>query len=272
MRTLRAHLATVVLLTGAATLAHAHDFWLVPDAFRLAPGGELIVRGQTSSAFPTSESAVTVDRITAARILGASDEEQIKALSTTDKSLLLRHRPSTSGQKVVAVAVGWRHMKETADSFRKYLIAEGAEDALRHYEKTGALPTAPIVRRYAKYAKTVVEVGQGPRTFERVVNHPLEFVPLADPSATRPGSEFRVRLLFQGAPLPNARLHAGVAQKDHAGGHKDVDLRTATDGSVALPLTTSGLWNVRTIHVVPSPAGADANWDVHWATLVFEVK
>jgi len=30
----------------------------------------------------------------------------------------------------------------------------------------------------------------------------------------------------------------------------------------------AGLWNVRTIHVVPAPAGVDAQWDVHGATFV----
>lgn len=29
---------------------------------------------------------------------------------------------------------------------------------------------------------------------------------------------------------------------------------------------------VRTIHVVPAPRDADADWEVHWATFVFEAK
>jgi uncharacterized GH25 family protein len=261
--------ATMIFL---ATAAGAHDFWLIPDAFRITPASEFVIRGQTSSAFPTSESAVTVDRITAARVLGATGEERITALSTEDRSLLLRHRPSTPGQKVVTVSVGWRHMKETAESFRKYLVAEGAEEALKHYEKAGALPTAPIVRRYAKYAKTIVEVGDGPRAFHRSADQPLEFIPTSDPSAVRARGEVRIRLLFQGAPLANARLHAGVAPVIGHPAAKDLDLRTSADGTVTVPLATNGTWNVRTIHVVPSPAGADANWDVHWATFVFQVK
>jgi uncharacterized GH25 family protein len=259
------------LLVGAAVLS-AHDFWLVPDAFRLGPGTEFIIRGQTSSAFPTSESAVTVDRVTSARVLRPADEEKITALTTQDRSLVLRHRPATPGQKVIVVSVGWRHMKETAESFRKYLVAEGAEEALKHYEKTCALPTAPIVRRYAKYAKTILEVGDGPRAFRRVADQPLEFVPLSDPSSSRAGGEVRVRLLFQGAPLADARLHAGIAPLEGQPAVKDLDLRTSADGTVTVPVHKAGLWNVRTIHVVPSPAGADAHWDVHWATLVFEVK
>lgn len=259
-------------MIGGTVVVSAHDFWLVPNAFSVAPAQEISVRGQTSSAFPTSESAVTVDRITSARVIGATDEEMITALSTNEQSLLLRHHPRTPGQKLVAVAVGWRHVKETADSFRKYLVAEGADQALKHYEQAGTLPTAPMVRRYAKYAKTIVEVGNGPPAYHRVVGHPLEFVPLNDPTETRAGSDLRVRLMFNGAPLARARFHAGIAPTNGAARREDLDLLTDDNGAAVVSLGASGLWNVRTIHVVPAPRGADADWEVHWATFVFEAK
>ena len=260
-------LALAVAVCAVASTATAHDFWLVPDMFNVAPSGEIIVKGQTSSAFPTTLSAVTPDRITDARVIGASDEERITALSTQDNSLLLKHRPKSPGQKVVAVAIGWRHVKETAESFRKYLVGEGAEDALARYDRSGQLPTSDIVRRYAKYGKTVVEVGEGPRAFERSAGHPLEFMPMGDPATA---GQLQVRLMFQGKPLAGARVHAGLAQP--AGKPvKDETLTTSSDGVVSVP-AGAGLWNVRTIHVVPAPAGADAQWDVHWATFVYSRK
>ena len=41
--------AGLLLIT---TTASAHDFWLIPNAFTVAPGRVLEVRGQTSSRFP----------------------------------------------------------------------------------------------------------------------------------------------------------------------------------------------------------------------------
>lgn len=254
---------SLFLVSGAA----AHDFWLVPDAFAVASAGEIVVRGQTSSSFPTTLSAVTPDRVTDARVLGAAGEERITALSTHDNSLVLKHRPKTPGQKVVAVAVGWRHVKETAESFRNYLMAEGAEDALARYDRSGQLPKSDIVRRYAKYGKTVVEVGAGARAFERAAGHPLEFMPMADPATA---GQLQLRLVFQGKPLAGARVHAGVAPRDGKP-VKDLTLTTSRDGVVSVP-AGAGLWNVRTIYVVPAPAGADAQWDVHWATFVYSRK
>lgn len=253
-------------LVIAAAVASAHDFWLVPDMFAVPASAQIVVRGQTSSAFPTSVSAVTPDRVTDARVIGAADDERIAALSTQHNSLVLRHRPKMPGQKIVAVAVGWRHVKETAESFRKYLVAEGAEDALAHYDRTGQLPKSDIVRRYAKYGKTVVEVGAGPRAFDRVAGHPLEFIPLSDPAAG-PTGQLQLRLMFQGKPLAGARVHAGTAPRDGKP-QTELSMVTTNGGVVSVP-ASSGLWNVRTIHVVPSPAGADAQWDVYWATFVY---
>ena len=259
-------LALAVAVCMAAVGASAHDFWLVPDAFAVPASGEIVVKGQTSSAFPTTLSAVTPDRVTAARVIGAADEEQITALSTHDNSLVLRHRPKSPGQKVVAVAVGWRHVKETAESFRKYLVAEGAEDALARYDRSGQLPKSDIIRRYAKYGKTLVEVGEGPRAFERSAGHPLEFIPVSDPGAAASGGQLQFRLMFQGKPLAGARVHAETAAPHGPG--KGVTSVTTGSGIVTVP-AGAGLWNVRTIHVVPAPAGADAQWDVHWATFVY---
>jgi hypothetical protein len=258
-------LAAAVCMLAAG--ASAHDFWLVPDAFAVPASGEIVIKGQTSSAFPTTLSAVTPDRVTSARVIGADSEERITALATQDNSLVLRHRPKTSGQKIVAVEVGWRHVKETAESFRKYLVGEGAEDALARYDRLGQLPKSDIVRRYAKYGKTVVEVGDGARAFDRVAGHPLEFVPLDDPAGS---GQLRMRLMFQGKPLDGARVHAEMASP---GGKpaKDVTLTASNGGIITVP-TGAGLWNVRTIHVVPTPAGADAQWDVHWATFVYSRK
>jgi ketosteroid isomerase-like protein len=50
-----AALAASLLVLLAATVAGAHDFWLVADAFQVAEGSAIEARGQTSSLLPTSE-------------------------------------------------------------------------------------------------------------------------------------------------------------------------------------------------------------------------
>jgi hypothetical protein len=58
-----------------ATAATANDFWLIPNAFAIAAGADVTVHEQTSSAYPTSESAVTTDR---SRWRGCSARETMR--------------------------------------------------------------------------------------------------------------------------------------------------------------------------------------------------
>lgn len=276
----------VALLFCSASLAKAHDFWLIPDAFAVTPGGRLVVNGQTSSLFPTSLSAATPDRIVAARVFTADSSTPVRDISIVGLSLRMAHPTSQAGQRVVSVQLAPRNVRESPASFRRYLDLEGAPEARLRYEKEGLLPRAggdSITRRYAKYAKTVVEVGRGPRAFQRVVGHPLEFVPLADPANLRAGDTLRVQLLLLGKPVAFARFHAGsvgtnyqAVQRDTTAARRaaadDIAAETDRNGVAKVVIGRAGVWNVRTLQIVPSAKKSGADWDVHWATLVFAVS
>lgn len=274
-----AGIASMLALALASTLA-AHDFWLVPNAFELSPGDSVTVLGQTSSQFPTTESAVATDRVADARLIGATSESRITGISIDGKSLRLAARPSTVGQYLIVTGLHWRSARESAQSFRRYLELEGAPAALERIDREGLLKGRDsVTRRYAKYAKTFVQVGaSGDRAFKRVVGQPLEFVPVQDPAGLKPGDTLAVRLILLGRPASGARVHAGAvhwtpgsAGEPHEAA-KDVDLVADVAGIVRVPIASAGLWNVRTIQIVQSSPGAPADWDAHWATLVFHVK
>lgn len=272
--------AAVFILSSAATLA-AHDFWLVPNAFQVAAGDTVDVLGQTSSRFPTTESAVATDRVAEARIIGAGMEARISDLSISGKSLRLRTRPSAAGQYVIAATLRWRSMRESAESFRRYLSLEGASAALERIDREGLLSGRDsVTRRYAKYAKTLVQVGRaGGRAFNQVAGHPLEFMPGMDPAAVRAGDTLSIRLRFLRQPAKGARVHAGAVEwtgfpvpEQPRETAKDTEFVADTNGVIRIPISAAGLWNIRTIQIAQSPPGSGVDWDAHWATLVFRVE
>ncbi|MEW5916548.1 MAG: DUF4198 domain-containing protein [Gemmatimonadota bacterium] len=265
-------LAGILLLVSTVALS-AHDFWIVPNAFVIAPGGALEVRGQTGTRFPTSTSAVVPDRVAEARVVGATDDERITDLSVKDSSLMLRHKPATPGQRVIAVALVARASRTTPANLKRYIALEGNRELAERYERDGAYPkTASVTQRAAKYAKTIVEIGRGgPRAFARTVAHALEFVPVNDPSTLHAGDSLAVRLLFRAQPVAGAHLHAGVAPAPNAAqDEKDLSVVTGSDGVAKIPLQRAGLWNARTLHAAPA-GGSSAEWEVAFATLVFQV-
>ncbi len=200
----------------SASVVGADDFWLIPNAFAVSPGDEVTLRGQTSSEFPTSRSAVAVDRVASAKRIGERGESALSGLSIQGRSLLVRDRPSTAGQYVIAVSLHPRSVRVSADGFREYLDAEGATAARQRVEREGLLNGKDsVTRRYAKYAKTLVQVGAGgARAFARPAGHVIEFVPLRDPSSLGAGDMLAFGLLFRGAPLTGIPVHADVVDVD----------------------------------------------------------
>lgn len=271
----------IMVLVATLVLAlplFAHDFWLVPLGFQVAPGETLTVLGQTSSAFPSSLSAVTPDRIASARVLSATGESALSDFAVAGTSLRIRHRPTDAGQQVVAVTIHPRSVRESAAAFQNYLVVEGAPEALERLRREGRVPRDSVTRRYAKYAKSLVTVGAGgPEAWTRTAGHLLEFVP-ADASSIAPGGTLVARLLFRGRPMAGARVHAGFvpfsapeAINGLAGREQSTEYQTDGEGVVRIPVSGSGLWNLRTLQIVEADAGSGADWDTHWATLVVAV-
>lgn len=178
---MRAVFVALTLAMTVGTVSWAHDFWLVPNAFHARQGGMVEVRGQTSSRFPTSESAVAVDRVADARLIWKGGAERITGLAIDGKSLRLRQRPRRAGQYVVAVSLKPRSLGESVPKFLRYLELEGAPEARQRLEADGTLAGRDsVTRRYAKYAKTFVQVGRGgPRAFCRSCRSPFGAPPRA---------------------------------------------------------------------------------------------
>jgi len=283
-RLLQRCVVIAILAVTSATLLSAHDFWLVPDAFAVTPGGRMALSGQTSSLFPTSLSAVTPDRIVAARVVTADTVVDVTSVSISGVSLRLGYRPAKAGQQLIGVQLAPRTVRESPASFKRYLDLEGAPEARERYEREGLLPADAkdsLTRRYAKYAKTIVEVGRGARAYASALGHPLEFMPLNDPSALHVGDTLHVRMVMLGHAVSNGRIHFGsvprgaTALRDTSAARRaasqDVSGTTDAYGHAAVVITRAGLWNLRTIQIVPAPRGSGADWDVHWATMVFAV-
>lgn len=268
------------LVAFVAIPSAADDFWIVPDVFRVSADESLVLRGQTSSRFPTSRVAVTPDRIARATRISAEGDVRLDGFSVAGTSLLINDRPGRAGQYAIAVQIAPRALRESAAGFRRYLELEGATAAVARVEREGLLRGRDsVTRRYAKYAKALVEVGEGgPPAFARAAGHPLEFVPLRDPRSLRSGDSLTVELRFRGAVLAGAPVHADrvpfdASRAGTADGHGVAGLVAVTDarGRFVVPISAEGLWNVRAVHVVEAAPNSGADWDTHWSSLTFAV-
>ena len=227
-------LSVVVALLSASSWLEAHDFWLVPGAFPFADGADVEVLGQTGTKFPASTSAVPANRVARAVMIGAEGESVISDFSVRGTSLVLRSRPTSPGQRIVAADLAARSTRQLPTAFLAYLRLEGAPDAAARIERDGLLKaTDSLTRTDVKCAKTLVDVGtRGPRAYGRMSGQVLEFVPQQDAAALATGDTLRLRVLFRGKPLAGVVAAFGPSLRLFAGGRFGAALARTGDGEV----------------------------------------
>lgn len=186
-------LAAFVLV---GSVASAHDFWIIPDAFDFAANATVHVNGrQGGTKFPAGNT-VPADRVVDARIIGATTLTKIDDLTVEGPSLRLHQKPSAAGQYLIVVGLATRDFRETPAGVIRFLKSEGgAAEAARLERENTLAGLDSVIFTAASYAATIAQVGTGgPRAFARTSGIRLEFVPLNDPGHAHVGDTLHVKM------------------------------------------------------------------------------
>jgi len=239
------------LLLLVAASAHAHDFWIEPSTFTPASGDVVAVRlrvGEQLQGEPVPRRTGRIERFFAR---SAAGERDVPGQDNRDPAGLLAIRDR--GTTVVAYRSLPTRTELAAAKFESYLREEGLEsiiDARRQRGESGKAGT----EIYSRAAKTLLQSGGG-EPVDQVVGLRFELV--------RKGNAFQA--LFEGKPLPNA-LVVAIRRGDAA---NPTSVRTDANGMAAFPSLGRGEWLVKTVHMVPAPASANADWESIWASVTF---
>ncbi len=253
-------LATCILLTAVTVgSARGHDFWLHASDYRPAPDAPVLLQLVVGERMAGSPVAFDPDRIERFVVLDPGG-----AGRTVPRSARLRSgaliRTTTRGGHLVGFEGRPALAELSPAKFSAYLREEGLDSIARQLA-TRPRTGRPVREHYARCAKTLLAVDGDATNFDRPLGLTLELTPLADP--TLPGP-LPLMLTFQGQPRPDALV---VAQ--HANGLRR-SARTDSDGRCRLELAAAGVWMIKSVQMVPSPA-ADVDWHSYWASLTFEV-
>ncbi|HEX3130571.1 MAG TPA: DUF4198 domain-containing protein [Thermoanaerobaculia bacterium] len=247
------------LITGPVS---AHDFWIEPSTFRLAPGDRVAVRlrvGQSLLGDPVPRDPQRIERFAA---IGGLGEARVPGVAGMDPAGWLS--PFSPGLLWIVYDSGHDSVQLDSAKFDSYLGDEGLE----RIRKLRPANTGPVKEIFSRCAKSLLSVGSGPDTgYDKVLGLELELVAEKNPYALKPGEDLPLRLLYKGKPLDGALL---VAIPKGAPGAK-TSARSDRHGKAALRLDRPGLWLVKAVHMVPAPAGSGADWESLWASLTFEL-
>ena len=263
----------LVMLLIASRLVVAHDLWLVPSAFRIAPGARVAVMMNTGDTFPISEGAVKPERIERAALISADSSTVLATFRTESNSTVVDViAPREDGGAIVEVVLKPIATKQPRASFDEFVKHEGLDAIAAQLAR--ASERRPEERRtYAKFAKTLLRVGSGKgaaKLYQKRLAHRLEIVADADPFSLRPGETLPVRLLFDGKPLAGARIVIGSTATATSTQSNMPGVRTDSQGHADLQLDKTGsVHYIHALHMIPATGKSGVEWESFWATLTF---
>lgn len=245
--------ACTVLALLVASAARAHDFWIEPATFTPAAGQSVAVRlrvGERLMGEPVPRRSGRIERFFAR---SASGERDVPGQDNRDPAGVVVVKES--GTTIVAYRSRPSRSQLDAAKFESYLREEGLEFVI-DLRKARGESARQGTEVYSRAAKTLLQAGGGAVTDE-AVGLRLEIV--------RSANTFQV--LFEGKPLRNA-LVVALRRGDAT---NPARARTDESGRVVFSSLGRGEWLVKTVHMVPAPPSANADWESIWASVTFAV-
>lgn len=257
--------AVAAIALGRAPLC-AHDMWIEPTIFSPEPGQVVGVRlrvGQDLLGDPVPRDPALVNQFV---VEDAAGRKPVIGRNGADPAGFLR--VAMPGLLVIGYLSNPSAIEMAAEKFNQYLKEEGldAAAALRARRKeTGAAAR----ELFSRCVKSLVLSGAASRAQgDRLLGFTLELVAERNPYAIGPGEDLPVRVMYEKRPLAGALVVAmnrlNPSEKQAA--------RTGADGRVRFRLRQGGMWLVKAVHMVPAPAGSNADWASFWASLTFELR
>lgn len=270
-RTLRVALTTSAILITVVAVAQAHDLFLKPVTYFVAPNSDVLVR-VLNGTFSRSENAVARPRLRDISVVTSSGRERVDTTAWTamGDTSAFHIRTKAAGTYVIGVSTKPNVIGLKATEFNTYLRTDGVPDVLASRRRDKELDRGAR-ERYSKHVKALIQVGDAHTDqFGAELGYPAELVPLDNPYALGIGKVLRVRTVVEGRPVSNQFvLYGGRTAAGERLGQRSV--RSDSTGTARIVLRARGTWYVKFIHMTRMQSDT-VDYESKWATLTFQVR
>ncbi len=259
----------LLLGLGVARDGSAHEFWIQPSQFWLAPKGALSLTLQVGDGAERQRSPIPLHRITRFDAVGpdgATIDVRASLAATAKRGVML----NTPGTYVLTLETdNHAYSRQSSERFNTYLEMAGLTPALEHRMRTHQTHVDGF-ERYSRAAKSILLVGppglQSQAHVTRPLGLPLEIVPILSPYADPRPASFPVRILYDGRTLPGALVKLIDLEQDLA----PVNMRRSDSMGVAtFAMPKSGTWLVSVVWTQPLMNSSEADYATIFASLTF---
>lgn len=258
-----------VLLVAPPTSLLAHDFYILPANFIVAPNARIEVRLQNGDSFPESESAPVLARVKDAELRTSGVRESIASLTVVgNRAVGFVVAPSSPGLVFLAARTTPNFIQLEPDKALDYFKEEGLDDVINWRIGHGEAKK-PSRERYSKFAKSLLWSGASDNSYKEVIGFPIEIIPEADPYRLHQGDLLPVKVTFRGKPAVGLQMEAASAGDRR---HTSIIGRTDSEGRIRVPIDAVGQWRLHTLKMERCADAAIADWESFWASLTFEIR
>src|SRR5438067_1334523 len=254
----------LALLMLAVAPLSAHDMWIEPTTFFPSVGqivGARLRVGQDLLGDPLPRDPALLNQFV---FEDAAGRKPLVGRDGADPAGFLR--VAAPGLLVVGYFSNPSSVELPAEKFNQYIKEEGLDaiGALRASRKQTGAPARELFSRCAK--SLVLSGAPNEMQVDRVLGFTLELVAERNPYALRAGEDLPVRLTYQNRPLAGAL----VVALNRLNPAEKLSARTDIEGRVRFRLRPGGMWLIKAVHMLPAPAGTNAEWTSFWASLTFQ--
>ncbi len=246
--------------------ALAHEFWIEPERFQLAPDENLVARFKNGENFEGINLGFFEHRSKRFDLVSGGDVQPLMPRAG-DIPVLDMAMPEP-GLIIVAheTEASTIRYSDWAD-FQAFANHKGFPDIrTRHLERD--LPETGFSELYTRHAKALVRVGDGSGS-DRALDHETEFVALTNPYTEDLSAGFQLQLFYRGAPRADAQVE--IFERTPEGEVRVSITRTDAEGRATVPVQPGHAYLLDAVVLRPGPEGAEHAWETLWASLTFEV-
>lgn len=263
----RFRLSMLVLAIGLSPAAlFAHDMWIEPATFSPQAGEIIPIKlrvGQDLLGDPLPRDSNLIKQFVVQDAAGT-------------KPVVGRDGSDPAGYVFVAkpgmLVIGYRSnpsaIELPPEKFNQYLRDEGL-DAVAAVRAQRNATNASAHELFARCAKSLLLSGApSEKQGDKKLGFTLELLAEKNPYLLHSGEELPLRLTYEDKPLAGALVIA----MNRLNPSERQAARSDNDGRVRFRLRSGGLWLIKAVHMIPAPAGSNAEWASFWASLTFELR
>lgn len=256
-----------VALTLAATLASAHEFWIDPQAYQVAPGEQIVAGLRVGQNFQGSSYSYFPSNFTRFDIVTGQDVTPVTG-RMGDIPALNMAAPGNGLAVIVHETTDNRLTYSNWQTFVDFVTHKAFPGVLETHQARG-LPETGFAETYRRYAKALIAVGDGAGS-DRRLGLETEIVAGANPYTDDMTAGMPVQVFYQDAPHADAQLE--VFDRAPGGAVNVLALTLDAQGRAVVPVAPGHVYLLDAV-VLRSTGNDDPTkgpvWHSLWAALTF---